>query len=79
MTDYVTLAIIILTASILISLWVGFIIGRVVLKKKKDGAVIIERTEDGDRERVRFVLENDLEELKYKKRLVLYVENTLSK
>lgn len=79
MTEYVTLAIIILTVSILISLWVGFIIGRVVLKKKKDGVVIIERTEDGDRERVRFVLENDLEELKYKKRLVLYVENTLSK
>lgn len=78
MTEYVALAIIILTVSILISLWVGFIIGRVVLKKKKDGVVIIERTEDGDRERVRFVLENDLEELKYKKRLVLYVENTLS-
>ena len=74
MTKYV-----VLTVAILISLWIGFIIGRVMLKKNKDGIVVIEKTEDGDRERVRFVLNEDLDELKYKKRLVLYVENTLSK
>lgn len=74
MQEYVLMA-----AAILISLWIGFILGRVVLKKKRDGSVIIERTEDGERERVRFVLENDLDELKYRKRLVLYVDNTLSK
>lgn len=69
---------IILAAAIVISLWIGFIVGRIVLKKQKDGSVIIEKTEDGERERVRFVLEPDLDELKHKKRLVLYVENTLS-
>lgn len=74
MTQYV-----VLTVAILISLWIGFIIDRVMLKKNKDGIVVIEKTEDGDRERVRFVLNEDLDELKYKKRLVLYVENTLSK
>lgn len=74
MTKYI-----VLTVAILISLWIGFIIGRVMLKKNKDGIVVIEKTEDGDRERVRFVLNEDLDELKYKKRLVLYVENTLSK
>ena len=69
---------IILAAAVVISLWIGFIIGRIVLKKQKDGSVVIEKSEDGERERVRFVLEPDLDELKYKKRLVLYVENTLS-
>ena len=73
MEKYVMLA-----AAILISWWIGFIVGRTVLKKKRDGGVVIEKSADGERERVRFVLECDLDELKYKKRLVLYVENTLS-
>lgn len=69
---------IILAAAILISWWCGFVVGRAALKKHKDGDVVIEMTEDGERERVRFVLENDLDELKHRKRLVLYVDNTLS-
>ena len=68
----------ILAAIIIVSLVFGFIFGRFGIKKHHDGAVDIERTEDGERERIRFVLDLDLDEIKGKSQLILGVENHLS-
>jgi hypothetical protein len=40
---------------------------------------VIETTEDGERERIRFVLDLELDEIRYKTQLVLKVENGISK
>lgn len=69
---------IILIAVSLIWLGLGFMFGRFMLKRHRDGSVVIELTEDKERERVRFVLDLDLDEIKYKNQLVLKVENNLS-
>ena len=68
----------ILVVAILISNAIGFIFGHFVFKKKSTGSVIVERTEDGERERIRFVLDLDLDEIKNRSQLVLDVENHLS-
>ena len=73
MRDYI-----ILIAVALVLIGLGFIFGRFMLKRHRDGSVVIEMTEDRERERVRFVLDLELDEIKYKKQLVLKVENTLS-
>ena len=61
-------------------LWLilGFIFGRLSKKTKPNGTIIIEPTEDGERERVRFVLDMDLDEIKTKRCLIFTVENQLS-
>ena len=64
--------------AIVFCLLIGFIFGRFMLKRHRDGSVVIELTEDKERERVRFVLDLDLDEIKYKNQLVLKVENNLS-
>lgn len=64
--------------AIIFCLLIGFIFGRFMLKRHRDGSVVIELTEDKERERVRFVLDLDLDEIKYKNQLVLKVENNLS-
>lgn len=69
---------IILIVVSLIWLGLGFLFGRFMLKRHRDGSVVIELTEDKERERVRFVLDLDLDEIKYKNQLVLKVENNLS-
>lgn len=70
---------IILICIIFICLGFGFVIGRFGLKKHIDGTVVIEQTEDGKRDRIRFVLDLELDEIKSKTQLVLKVENDLSK
>ena len=69
---------IILIAVAIVWLGLGYIFGRFMLKRHRDGSIVIELTEDKERERVRFVLDLDLDEIKYKKQVVLKVENNLS-
>lgn len=56
----------------------GYILGRASIKNRHDGYIFIEPTEDGEGERVRFVLELGLDEIKDKKRLAFKVENQFS-
>ncbi len=57
----------------------GLVFGRLSKKTpSSDGTIIIEPTEDGERERVRFVLDMDLDEIKTKRCLIFTVENQLS-
>lgn len=70
---------IIIGCIILACLAFGFVIGRFGLKQHRDGTVVIETTEDGERERIRFVLDLELDEIRYKTQLVLKVENDISK
>lgn len=70
---------VILAAIVIFCLIVGFVIGRFRLRKKKDGTVIIELTEDRQRDRVRFVLDLDLDDIKKKSFLTLEVQNMLNK
>ena len=73
MKEYIIYAVITVVA-----LLIGFIFGHFVFRKRQDGAIVIEMSEDGERERVRFVLELDFDELKDKKQISLNVENHLS-
>lgn len=70
---------VILIAVSIIWLVLGYIFSRIKLKKHSDGSVVVEMTEDGERERVRFVLDLDLDDIKSKNLLILKVENNLSK
>ena len=69
---------VILGGVIIICLFLGFIFGRFGMKKHHDGSVVLETTEDGERDRIRFVLDMDLDALKDKSQLTLKVENNLS-
>ena len=74
MKEYIFMA-----AVIVLCLLIGFLFGRFMLKRHRDGSVVVEMTEDRERERVRFVLDLDLDDIKNKNMLVLKVENNLSK
>lgn len=74
MREYVIMGLI-----IVLSLVLGFLFGRFGLKHHRHGEIIIEMNEDRSRERVRFVIDVDLEDLKKKNQIVLKVNNTLSK
>ncbi len=69
---------VILVCIAIVCLAIGFIIGRFGLKKNIDGTVVLEQTEDGERDRIRFVLDLELDEIKDKTQLVFKVENDLS-
>lgn len=69
---------VILICIIVVCLGIGFVIGRLSLKKHIDGTVVLEQTEDGERDRIRFVLDMELDEIKDKTQLVFKVENDLS-
>lgn len=47
-------------------------------KKNNDptGIIFVERTEDGERDRIRFVLDIDLDEIKQKKLIIFEVKDT---
>lgn len=64
--------------SIAIALIIGFIFGFLLSKSKPNGTIIIEETED-NRERIRWVLDMDLDEIREQKKIIFKVENTLSK
>lgn len=69
---------IIYTAITVVALLIGYIFGHFVFRKHQDGTIVIEMSEDRERERVRFVLELDLDELKDRKQITLGIENLLS-
>ena len=73
--EYVEIGLILLALVLL-----GYGFGRYGFKKQQtDGSVIIEPTEDGERDRIRFVLEMELDEITTRDQLLLKVENRLSK
>lgn len=55
--------------AIVLSAVISFILGRIGSKQKYDGTIFVERTEDPNRDRVRFVLNLDLDEIRKCKNL----------
>ncbi len=51
----------------------GFLTGRRIRKSQCDGTIFIEPTEDPNRDRVRFVLNLELDDIRKKKRLIFDV------
>lgn len=66
-------------AVVLIAAAIGFILGVALTKKKIDGTIIIEPTEDNDRERLIWKLDMDLDDIKKHSQVVFNVENNTSK
>lgn len=67
-----------IVGAFLVGILFGFLLYYFILRKKKNGTVVIERTEDRERERVRFVIDMDLDEMKNRKFLLFKIENNLS-
>lgn len=61
---------------------IGILIGAIVMhlfNRRTDGTFVADLSEDGQREVVRFVLDRDFDELVKYKKIILKVENNLSK
>ncbi len=61
---------------------IGILIGALVmhlLNRRIDGTFVVDLSDDGQREVVRFVLDRDFDELIKYKKIILKVENNLSK
>lgn len=65
----------IIIAATIISFGIGFIIGRISTSKKSDGVIFVEPTEDADRERIRFVLNLELDDIVKRNQLLFEVKN----
>lgn len=61
--------------------FLGIVIGRLVFRQKSepDGMIFVEPTEDGERERIRFVLNMDLDEIKQRKQIIFVIMDSESK
>lgn len=57
----------------------GIIVGKNIRKDQCDGTIVIEPTEDGDRERLIWKLNMDLDDIKKHSQVVFNVENNTSK
>ena len=57
----------------------GIIVGKSIRKNQCDGTIFIEPTEDPNRDRVRFVLDLELDDIRKRKRLIFLVQNVDSK
>ena len=57
----------------------GIIVGKSIRKDQCDGTIFIEPTEDPNRDRVRFVLDLELDDIRKRKRLIFLVQNVDSK
>lgn len=66
-------------AVVLIAAAIGFLLGVTLTKKKIDGTIVIEPTEDTDRERLIWKLDMDLDDIKKHSQVVFNVENNTSK
>ncbi len=62
----------------IISFVVGFAIGRIRRKQKSDGQIFVEPTEETDRERIRFVLNIELDDIVKKQQILFDVKNMRS-
>lgn len=58
---------------------IGFLVGKSIRKNQYDGTIFIEPTEDPNRDRVRFVLDLELDDIRNRKRLIFLVQNVDSK
>ena len=58
---------------------IGFLCGMNLRKKHSDGTIIIEPTEDDDREKVIWKLDMELDDIKKYSQIVFDVKNTTSK
>ena len=57
----------------------GFIIGRLSKKQKHDGWIVIEPTEDEDRERLVWKLDMELDDIKKSRQITFQVADNTSK
>lgn len=64
---------------ILISVIIGFVFGRLSKKSRYDGWIIIEPTEDEDRERLVWKLDMELDDIKKQSQITFRVANNTSK
>ena len=63
----------------LVCLAIGFIAGRLSKKQHHDGQIIIEPTEDNDRERLIWKLDMELDDIKKKSQITFQVADHTSK
>lgn len=66
-------------AVVLIAMAIGFLLGLTLTKRKIDGTIVIEPTEEADRERLIWKLDMDLDDIKKHSQVVFNVENNTSK
>lgn len=66
-------------AVVLIAMAIGFLLRATLTKRKIDGTIVIEPTEDNDRERLIWKLDMDLDDIKKHRQVVFNVENNTSK
>lgn len=64
---------------ILIAAAIGFLLGLTLTKRKIDGTIVIEPTEEDNRERLIWKLDMDLDDIKKHSQVVFNVENNTSK
>ena len=62
-------------ACILIAFLSGALSAYFIFRPKKDGSIVIEKSEDGERDRIRFLLSMDLDEIKKYKSITFFVDN----
>ena len=63
----------------LIAMAIGFLLGLILTKRKIDGTIVIESTEETNRERLIWKLDMDLDDIKKHSQVVFNVENNTSK
>ena len=66
-------------AVVIIAAAIGLLLGLTLMKRKIDGTIVIEPTEDTDRERLIWKLDMDLDDIKKHSQVVFNVENNTSK
>jgi hypothetical protein len=74
----VTVNIIFEIAVIALATFVGFLAGMIAMKKRSDGTIIIEPTEEDDGERLIWKLDLELDDIKKRDQIVFKVENNTS-
>jgi hypothetical protein len=75
----VTLSIYLEIAVIFLATAIGFLLGKIIMRRSTDGSIIIEPTEDDDRERLIWKLDMELDDIKKRNQVIFNVENNTSK
>ena len=66
-------------AVVFLAMAIGFLLGMILTKRKIDGTIVIEPTEEANRERLIWKLDMDLDDIKKHSQVVFNVENNTSK
>lgn len=64
---------------VVFALFLGFIIGRLTIKKHHDGWIIIEPTKEKDRDRLIWKLDMELDDIRKKPEIIFRVADNTSK